>query len=387
MPNGAKIFAIEVLHSLRRFSTISPYVGRSGPILFSPGGPSGVGMSRKFSWVLLVMCVLVGTIASAPVAGAAGGREQADDHIYGDIEFFDTTLDPDLDEEVLLTDSAEANVVLGETCTYQSALTGKPAAPSNPSFVYIYGIPSDVSSQAHMDRPRDCSDGSFRMPSLSRTSRNLAVWHTNQSANLEYRTLKNTYTHAYKGTTYTIRQARRFVSKDSLSTWNGRALLNFSDKTSPRLNAWRDELIAAGWDGLSNVKYVAMLHSRAQSYTGNGCPSGSTCYILGIAYTGGKYSMSVRTVRNPNTDKETTVRYGCASRGDVFSGHEATHQLNVGHPNDHNHDLMKASWGGRTFKSSPAIIWDYNRDHYHSNVRGHSYVIASSFGQTGYSTC
>lgn len=341
---------------------------------------------RRLAVIPVILCMLVLT-ATHGLAQEHRYDGPRDDHISDEgVEFFDTTLDPDVDEEVLITDAMEALTLVGETCTYQSALTGAPSSPSNPNFVYLYGRPSDVSAVNHLDRPRDCSDGSWRRPSLSRTARNLAVWHTNQSANLEYRTLKNTYTHAYTGSTYTIRQVRRFQSKDSLSTWNNRLLFRFSDSTSPRLNAWRDELVAAGWD-VSNVKYVSMLHSNAQSYTGNGCPSGSTCYIMGIAYVGGKYSLTVRRVKNPNTGTETAIRYGCATRGDVFSGHEATHTLNVGHPTDHQHDLMYRSWGGRTFKGSPAIIWDYNRDNYHSHVRGHSYVISSSFGQTNYNTC
>ena len=331
------------------------------------------------------ICLVGGLVALSVGPGARADNDKASERSSS----FEASLDPALDPEILITDDMEESVSAGETCVFQNALTGAPSSPSSGSFVLIYGRPSDTSVNDKLDRPRDCNDGAIKRSVLHRSARNLAVFHNNENAGLENRHLKRTDTHAFTGASYESRMVRRFQSSDSASTWNNRKLYDFSTGTTPRLDAWRDELHANGWD-ISNVKYFSLLVSKAQQHNCQDSDPTTTCYIYGNAKIGGKHGISVRTIDHGTTSSK--IRYGCGTRGDVILAHELTHLLDVvpqsgDHVTDGVNDLMYPYWGGRRFIDSPPIRWDVNDNDYFQAAIDHAYTINSEFGDSDYSTC
>lgn len=317
---------------------------------------------------LVVAFVLGAGSQSMAFAGGhddQGRDEQGHEHFWS--EFLLSNAD-----DLSITDSTEDGLPpLGTTCQRKNAMTSPPAAPSSGSFVYVYALPSDATAEDPLDRPRDCSDGTHKKAAINRMASNLAVFHNKESANLQYRTVKKTYTHAYNGTNYTVKGAWRFRSANNTAYWNNLSIRGST--TSPRLDALRTEMSGAGWNK-SNTKYIAVFATKSQ-------PNSSGGHTIGVAELNGTYGFSVRFY-----DGGGKIRYGCATSGDAFNGHEATHMVSARHTTDSSADLMNATIN-HGFKGSTHARWDVNRDNYHPNVRNHSYVIQSAVSDTTYHTC
>jgi hypothetical protein len=298
------------------------------------------------------------TVLVASVALAGGAQTPA-----GAVR--ETT--PIVDSDAFLGEAVDARAADEVTCSYQPALTKPNAEPSESSFQYVLALPSDVTPNPSLDRPKDCSDGTTKQSRLARASLNLAVWHRKQDARLRYRTIAHTYEHRYTNVEYTVQAVRRFVSEKPESWWNGLGLVS-------RLQELGAEMRAKGWN-VPLTKYIMLFHTSSQRTAGGD--------MLGVAYSPGKYAFSVRSYRGEGRN----IRYGCATVGDTINGHEATHLLGVGHIGRPRHDLMHAPWGGRTFKSDPPIRWDPHRDDYHRTVRNHAFVIPQAVPTSRYATC
>lgn len=203
---------------------------------------------------------------------------------------------------------------------------------------------------------------------MGNSSRNLTVWQAAEGAGLHYRVIYQQYDHNYNTSTYNTRAVRRYLSTHNLKWWNDMTI-------SERHEAMRQGMVANNWD-VARTKYMVMLHSAAQEKS---CPSGVTgpCYIWGRADIGGRYGFTARYAASPYS----ALRFGCATGGDVYQGHEATHLVGADHVGD-THDLMAKNWAGsRTFGSSPRLEWDHGHEKYHDTVAVNDYVIAG--GQSG----
>jgi hypothetical protein len=182
--------------------------------------------------------------------------------------------------------------------------------------------------------------------------------------------------HNYTGATYSTRGVRRFKSASTRATWESLAMVK-SDGTSPRVAKLRKDLGDAGFKA-TNTKYMAML-----SVSGSPTSGGST--YVGAAEHGGAYGMTVRYYKS-STGSLITVRYGCAVDGDAFLAHEATHMLGASHVTDHSNDLMQPSKPRANFNTSPALVWDYQRNNYDTTVRNSGYAATGNLTGTYY-TC
>jgi hypothetical protein len=290
----------------------------------------------------------------------------------------DMEYDPALSDDALITDNAEAQIVLGssQVCSYESVQSTPNAAPASGSFQLMYVVPSDINANAAMDVPASCNDGDIHYSALARSSRNMATWLARQNVNMNYRTLNIAYTHNYTGASYPTRGVRRFKSASTRATWESLAMYK-SDGTSPRNAKLRKDLGDAGFKA-ANTKYMAMLSTY-------GSPTSTGSTYVGIAEQGGSYGMTVRFSKS-STGSLVTIRYGCAVDGDAFMAHEASHLLGAGHVTDNANDLMKASKPRANFNTSPALVWDYQRNNYDSIVRNSGYVASGNL--TGnYYTC
>lgn len=291
------------------------------------------------------------------------------------VEVFDMDTDPLLTEDALISDNAEANVTPTQVCSNESVQTGPNPAPATPSFQMLYVLPSDQTAVNAIDVPRSCSDGAIVYSALARSSRNMQTWLAKQNVGMNLNTLNIAYTHNYTGAQYPTRGVRRFRSTSSVASWNGSAMFNPTNGSSPRLTKLRNELIANGFD-VANTKYITMLHADTTKV--------GTSHYLGIAEQGGAYGMVVRAYTG--TSPKVYLRYGCTSDGDVVLAHESTHMLGSGHVTDTTNDLMYKSKGSGDFNTSPVKVWDYGRNNYHTTALNSAYTANANLSGSYY-TC
>lgn len=136
---------------------------------------------------------------------------------------------------------------------------------------------------------------------------------------------------------------------------------------------------------VANTRYAIVLHTDAQLRVADGYCG----YTVGAATVAGKYGFTTRELSGCGTWTKTTIFYGCASsHGDGFLAHEMTYQVGASadHVWDHSYDLMLPSKPHAQFNTSPYLLWDYNRNDYHSTVYGSVYVVNSGLAGSYY-TC
>lgn len=347
-------------------------------------------MHRAFHTLVLVS-VTLGTLTTVSNSARADDSPSIETRVSvpvperdGEVIADTATYPPILSPDALITDDGEAGVPPGGegsglTCSYETVQTAVNPAPSAPSFVLLYVVPSDSTPSAWLDTPRSCSDNSVRYSAIAKASRNFASFLAQNAAGVNYRVQNITYTHNYNGVAYATRGVRRFRSKYSRYEWDS---LKMNATPSPRLDRLTNELTVFGFRTAS-TKYAAVLDAAAEVTT---CNANGCGHTVGITTYGGNYAF---TTRHFNDDSTVKVRYGCNTDGDAYLAHENTHQLAIQHVTDYPDDLMVAAKPNGVNFNTPSrrLQWDYNGDGYSHKVAISPYVAAGNLAVSYFQDC